>query len=131
MQIFIDMEPVPKARARVTTSGYAYTPQRTANAEAFIRTWVKQSREHFGKDIPLSVEIEFYLRRPKSCPKNRKLPTVKPDTDNLVKCVCDACNGVLWDDDCQICDLKSSKRYREKPGILLTVRPIEKGFKLI
>lgn len=36
------------------------------------------------------------------------------DCDNLAKFVLDACNGILWRDDCQIVSLKATKIYSEK-----------------
>ncbi len=35
----------------------------------------------------------------------------KPDIDNLIKTVLDACNGHVWKDDNQITEITSSKRY--------------------
>ncbi len=36
---------------------------------------------------------------------------MKPDIDNLIKTVLDACNGHVWKDDNQITEITSSKRY--------------------
>ena len=40
-------------------------------------------------------------------------PTLKPDTDNIAKIVCDALNGVAYHDDKQITSLTVDKVWAE------------------
>lgn len=42
-------------------------------------------------------------------------PTGKPDWDNLGKGVSDALNGIVWDDDAQVVDAFTRKRYSTQP----------------
>lgn len=48
----------------------------------------------------------------------------KPDIDNLIKTVLDACNGHLWKDDNQITEITSSKRYGIEPKIIIRIEEI-------
>ena len=50
-------------------------------------------------------------------------PTKKPDLDNFMKTI-DACNLIVWVDDSQIVKTSIEKRYGDKPGMWLQVRPI-------
>jgi Holliday junction resolvase RusA-like endonuclease len=52
------------------------------------------------------------------------LPTTKPDTDNVVKAIFDACNGVVWRDDVQAVDLSLRKRYSRSPCVKVWIEPI-------
>ena len=65
----------------------------------------------FGKD-PVSVKLEFVMRRPKSAPKRTTPPaTKKPDLDKLTRAVFDAITSAgVWDDDSQVVDAHISKR---------------------
>jgi len=54
----------------------------------------------------------------------------KPDCDNLAKSVCDALNGILWDDDRQICRLVVEKWYAagdEPIGVDVSVARIKES----
>ena len=52
------------------------------------------------------------------------MPTGRPDLDNLVKALTDACNGIVWRDDAQIVRLMAEKRYGEQPGAVVSVIPL-------
>jgi len=43
--------------------------------------------------------------------EGKLLPTKKPDGDNIAKVICDALNGVAYEDDTQIVKLVVSKIY--------------------
>ena len=117
-EIFIPMKPVAKARARITKKGFAYTPKKTALAEDEIRYWIFHARpKMFDKETALSLELEFYFIKPKSAPKKKAFPIVRPDCSNLAKTCEDAMNKLVYHDDCQIIDLIVKKRYSDKQGI--------------
>lgn len=113
----IPMEPVAKGRARVSVRGgraHAYTPSKTVDAEERIRWFFRDGRyEKVPANVPVTVSVAFCMRRPKSCPKTRIRPTVKPDLDNLEKLVLDALNGFAWEDDAQIVEKRAIKLYVE------------------
>lgn len=123
MEITIFGEPIPQGRPRFTKSGHAYDPQRSQNYKQLVRFWVTQHLKKIPGFKPyenaLCVDLTFYLGIPSSWAKQKKLqaiqgqirPISRPDTDNLVKSVTDAINGLLWVDDAIITDLTARKRY--------------------
>ena len=123
MEIVIYGEPIPQGRPRFTKSGNAYDPQRSQNYKKLVRFWVTQHLKKIPGFKPfenaLCVDLTFYLGVPSSWTKQKKLqaiqgqirPISRPDTDNLVKSVTDAINGLLWVDDAIITDLTARKRY--------------------
>ena len=123
MNITIFGEPIPQGRPRFTKSGHAYDPQRSQNYKQLVRFWVTQHLKKIPGFKPfenaLCVDLTFYLGIPSSWAKQKKLqaiqgqirPISRPDTDNLVKSVTDAINGLLWVDDAIITDLTARKRY--------------------
>lgn len=73
-------------------------------------------------DGSLSLHVVFYLPRPKSRPRHKyPLPNVKPDWDNLAKCV-DAWEGVMWTNDSRIVDARVQKFYADDGPPRLEVR---------
>lgn len=108
----IPLTPVAKGRARTTKMGWTYTPKKTKDAESDIRGYWHSQGFKMLPDTALVLDIVFYVRRPKK-PKH-KYPIVRPDTDNYVKLVLDALNGLAWRDDSIITDLHVKKRYAEK-----------------
>ena len=129
--VWLEGEPVAKARPRMTRSGHVYTPDKTTKAEnAIRRAW----QEKHGSMIegPVAVSVVFMLKMPTNWSKAKKmlaqdqevLPTKKPDVDNLVKTVFDALNGLAYDDDKQIVELSARKVYACKPGTVSRVREI-------
>jgi Holliday junction resolvase RusA-like endonuclease len=70
-----------------------------------------------GKEVatgPIAVYLLFRLPAPKKyagdISGNNHPHQWKPDLDNLEKAVLDSCKGVVFKDDCQICDNYSRKR---------------------
>lgn len=126
-----DITPVAKGRPRATScGGYVrmYTPMKTQVYEQQLANLYAKNggKKHSG---PLFVKLEFFFAPSKSeTKKNRqlmlegKIPhTKRPDVDNCVKSIQDACNGIAYDDDSQIVKLEASKQYAEQDGILLTI----------
>lgn len=117
----IPLPPVAKARPRLGRHS-VYTPEKTKVFENTIRMHAKLqgAQKIVG---PLAVSFWFYLQKPKKC--KRSYPCVRPDLDNYIKAVMDAMNGVLWDDDGQIVEIWSIKRYaQEKPHIRISVNEV-------
>lgn len=135
-EIIIKMKPVPKGRPRFTQYGHAYTPAKTLEAENFIKQevilWMRKNNLCPIKDIPIELNIDFFFSIPKSYSKKKKEQLIngphiiKPDCDNLAKLVCDALNGVLYQDDCLIYKLSSSKTYNEEDCIRIAYTINEK-----
>lgn len=129
-------DPVAKGRPRATAiGGHArmYTPSST---RAYEHRVAVAAREAMAKAPPLegalSVSIEVTMQIPASWARAKKadalaglvMPTGRPDLDNLVKALTDACNGVVWRDDSQIVRLMAEKRYGEQPGASISVIPL-------
>ena len=123
-------EPQGKARPRITRYG-TYTPKKTVNYEKAIKNAFLSAGGR-RTESPVKVSITAYYKIPKSASKAKTasmecgdiLPTKKPDLDNIAKCVCDALNGVAYNDDAQVCWLKVSKKYSDDPKIEVTVREV-------
>lgn len=121
--------PQPRPRGRVVQKGrrhivVMYSP---------VTPWRRQVRQSLQNSIQpswplteaLAVSLEFHVERPK-CAPNRPWPTVKTsgDVDNLAKAVLDAMNGLVFEDDAQVCDLRVMKIYTDKePGVYVSVTP--------
>ena len=123
--------PVAKGRpkfARRGTFTVAYTPKKTVNYENLVKLAFMQrvGTEFIPFDQALCVRVRAYFARPKghfgtgknegalkvSAPKHMM---VKPDTDNVIKAVIDALNGMAFLDDKQIVLVHGSKAYSERP----------------
>lgn len=120
IHFLVSIDPVAKARARVTRF-HAYTP---TNTKRFEQEFLKLALVHKPRSPlvdPLEVEIVFQIKKPKS--SKNDLPIVRPDLDNYVKAVCDAMNGVFWNDDSQIVNLTARKRYGDFGCVEVSINP--------
>jgi Holliday junction resolvase RusA-like endonuclease len=63
------------------------------------------------KHVAVGVEMRFYFAKPPSISKKRIHDVVKPDLSKLVRSTEDALSGVIYCDDAQIIQLKTSKQY--------------------
>ena len=129
VKFIIDTKPVPKARPRLGRGGRVFTPQTTL---AFENTCALSygNRHNFGKD-PISIKITFNFEVPKSYTKKKQqdalngiLRPSRNDIDNLVKSVLDGLNGIAWEDDRYICQLKAEKKYNTKDFIEVEIENI-------
>lgn len=116
--LIIPGEPVAKGRPRMTRTGHAYTPEKTRLYEAHIRAiWKRASAQKGSVSQPLRVFVTAYFAVPKSVSKKRRermegAPhTKRPDGDNIAKAVLDALNGLAFEDDSHIHDLRIVKCY--------------------
>lgn len=125
--------PVAKGRPRFTMAGRfprSYTPKKTAEYEERIRYRAKRAMDGRAPlEGPLSCSLVFLMPIPTSFTKAQRrasrngllLHAKKPDLDNLIKAVLDACNGIVWKDDSQIVNLHVWKRYADEPGVEIIV----------
>ena len=58
-----------------------------------------------------------------NCPTTR-WPIKKPDSDNIIKIILDALNGVCYYDDAQICKVNFEKKYAEISETRITIKEI-------
>jgi Holliday junction resolvase RusA-like endonuclease len=113
-QIFeIPWEPTAKGRPKfVRATGNAYTPAETRHAEAAIRDLlIARGAQLYSREVPVAIEVTFYVARPASAPRRVLMPTKRPDLDQYVKLLLDAGAGILWQDDSQIVEIRAVKAF--------------------
>ena len=132
INIFVPGEPVAKGRPRMTRTGHAYTPAKTRSYESKMALFGHQAMA--GKtplDSPLHVDLVVVLPIPASWSERKKkearafrlLPAGRKDLDNFVKTL-DGLNGIVWNDDGQICALSARKVYGEIPGLHIVIEEL-------
>ena len=138
----IDGEPQgkgrPKTRVHQGRSGRAfaqvYTPAGTrAYEQRVIEAFRLKYPDHkvWERGFPLAMLLKAYCPIPSSTSRVKReqmydgliLPTKKPDADNILKIVCDALNGVVYEDDTQITDIRLIKVYDNTPRVEVTIMP--------
>lgn len=117
--------PVGKGRPKFARRGNfvtAYTPEKTASYENLVK--VKAEEAMGGIPLfegPVSVEIALFVTPPASWSQKKQrealagtvFPVSKPDVDNVLKGIMDACNEIVFKDDKQAVDVKVIKRYSD------------------
>lgn len=116
----IPIKPKAKARPRFSKFGGAYTPKETKQYEEFITNYVKSKYKDSPLSFALSVSFIFCFKHK----TKRSANIARPDLDNLIKAVCDALNGILWDDDSLIAHMSALKVYDDEDCIILSVNPL-------
>lgn len=134
ISLYIPGEAVAKARPRMTRSGHTYTPAKTKNYEAYIKSLFCQEYPHFAPmEGEIAAEISVYSLIPNSKSKKQKAlmksgyirPQKKPDCDNLAKGILDALNGLAYQDDRQVVDLGVHKYYSDQPRAEVIIRELK------
>lgn len=130
-------EAIAKGRPRATTiGGHArlYTPDRTSAFESKIRAIAAVEMAKSGTHAtPDACRVELYIVRApnKSWSKKKagemrgKPVTVGCDLDNQVKAICDALNGVVWEDDVQVADVRAVRRWGDMSSVSVRVVAME------
>lgn len=83
-------------------------------------------------NCPIWVRLDFILQRPKShlgTGNNSAILKESAPEYHLIKCDAskyarsteDALTGILWHDDCQVVDIRSTKRWGERPGCHISI----------
>lgn len=136
IQFTIPGPPIGKGRPRATTiNGMArlYTPKKTASYEglvahaaqaAMIDLPLIEGPVHIELLICCAVPASWSQKKQRMALSGEIIPTTKPDADNIIKAICDGCNGVVWRDDVQAADGSWKKRYRATPGVTVTITPL-------
>ena len=112
-----------KARPRVFYNNkmgrmQAINTQQTVIYENWIKTCFIQEYPKFTPtEQPLKLIMTAYFTRAKS--NKMQYPTLKPDCDNIIKCI-DALNGLAFKDDKQIVEIEFKKHWGERE--LLEIR---------
>jgi Holliday junction resolvase RusA-like endonuclease len=128
--------PVSQGRPRFSSQGgftRAYDPKKSKDFKKYVKLVAAEHRPKKLFEGPLQLFIRVYKPTLKNFSKKKLAaaesgelrPLTKPDVDNYVKGIKDACNQILWKDDSQVVELLASKWYSEKPRIEIMVVPIE------
>ncbi|QPC47129.1 RusA family crossover junction endodeoxyribonuclease [Mangrovibacillus cuniculi] len=133
-------EPVAQGRPRASTIAgrvRMYDPKKSRDFKQYVKLVAAEHKPAELLEGPLMLTVHIYKPTLKSFSKKKKeaaergqiRPITKPDVDNYVKGIKDACNKVLWNDDSQIVDLSISKYYSVNPRIEVSVcksiKPLE------
>lgn len=135
IELIVYGNPVAQGRPRFSRQGgfvKAYDPIQSKSYKQLIRLELQPllsdpDFKPIDRDCRLSLTV--YRAIPKSFSKKKwqealsgKIrPTTKPDTDNYVKGVLDALNGVILKDDSIVCELTAQKLYSDKPRIEVVI----------
>lgn len=128
--------PVAQGRPRASTIHgrvQMYDPAKSRDFKKYVKLVASQHRPSKLLEGALALKVIIYKPSLKSFSKKKATaaekgelrPVTKPDVDNYVKAIKDACNKVLWHDDSQVVDLHISKYYSENPRIEITVGLLE------
>jgi len=125
MTKLIQIKPMPAPRPRVTRRG-TYNPERYTNYKKAIAMQCRGMTKHEGAVV---MRVAFQFKYPKSWSKKKKeaagYHTSKPDTDNLIKGVKDALNGIAYHDDAQVSQIEAVKYYGDRDVIAVEVEEIK------
>lgn len=134
VEFIVPGQPQGKGRAKVTTRNgwaHAYTPEKTTLYENLIKLcFLETKSDKLQGAIKMTISA-FYLI-PKSFSKKKEQsalldeikPLTKPDLDNIAKVVCDALNGVAYDDDKQIVEMCINKYYSLNPKVIVEIAEV-------
>ena len=129
-------KPQPKERPRVAR-GRAYTPKRTSRYEGLVALTARMAMAQSGNPAPfegpVGLRLTVLLPRPHKIGRSHVLYGRQgrvhtgaggslPDLSNVCKAVEDGLNGVLFQDDSQVCHLEAHKCYAgedEEAGVLV------------
>lgn len=110
-----------------------HTPEKTTSYESLIRVAAEIAmgdRPPIAGPVAVSLMLAFAI--PASWSKRRHAaalagdirPTVKPDADNVLKAICDGCNGIVFIDDKQVTEVHLIKRYDIAARVRVTVQAV-------
>ena len=130
--IIVDGKPVPWQRAvPVMIAEYPMmkTPKNTRSYQELIRQLGKIA---MGPRAPFLGALELLviatLERPKSVDRRRPWVQHTGDVDDYSKSAQDALNGIAFNDNSQICELRAVKRYcdrGERPSLRIEVYQLD------
>lgn len=137
LQFIIPGQPVAKGRPKFTAAGgfgRAYTPKKTRDYETIVAAIARKAMGELSPSArPIEIMLELRVEIPASWTKAKRLAasmgtvraTKKPDADNVLKGIKDACNGIVWVDDSQVVVLTVRKLYAAEPCVIVAVRQVE------
>lgn len=110
---------------------WTYTPESTRIYEEEIKLRYKEKFKNEMLDGNIAVEV-FINKKPASYLGIRKYNkllgkycNIKPDTDNVVKAVLDALNGVAYADDKNVVEIYAVKKYASESSVVIRLYELE------
>lgn len=122
-------KPKSKGRPRYSRiNGYVrtYTPKTTTEYEKLVKlSAIEQCKDQLNKEytglVKMSIKAHFKPNKGISKKQHDLLigqPYLKkPDTDNIVKIICDALNGLAYKDDNQVAVISAEKVYNDEEKV--------------
>ena len=141
----IPFEPKPQSRPRSGKFGVYEVPE-MARWRKKVTDFVKQNYDGDFYDLPIRLDVTFYMKAPKKMaeppkPRSRqkkkdeyarfiaeKIPHDKKiDLDNLEKSIYDSISKseIVWKDDCLIVEHTTRKLYSPNPRIEIEIEELE------
>ena len=119
-EITIPGEPIAQGRPKFSNRGgfvKAYDPKKSRDGKQLVKFFVANKMEEDERDPiegPIYLQIQFGIKLPtsqyrKRIPVPRKWRIKKPDLDNLIKLIKDACSGIVYLDDNQVVKISAEK----------------------
>ena len=141
IQLKFEIKPMAKQSFRTTRTGNKYLDASVIKYRKAIRNMaIAQMRNQKAERIEgaVNMNIIYAFRRPKSLSKKERneidggktVPkTTKPDIDNLTKAILDALNGIAWNDDAQVSEIKAKKIWSKQDQIEVKIMQIKNQIK--
>ena len=121
LEFKLNLRPQAHQSFKIGRGGIKYKPKKIVDYQNYLRTLVgEQLPNNFviiPAGTPIIVEyIEYSYAYLKSTPKKRRLPNMpkvtKPDLqDNLIKAFFDALDGLLYEQDQNIVEIKNMSKF--------------------
>lgn len=130
----VEGKPVGKGRPR-WSGRHMYTPAATQLYETAVARACKKAMGGLKpKTGAVKVLIEVCKKVPAHVNKATReamlqgkiRPTTKPDLDNVVKAVLDACNGIAYEDDSQVVSITARAFYEEEACVAVSMMEVGK-----
>ncbi len=106
-----------------------YTPKKTKDYEELVRWCYRAKCMEIKLEGEITANITAYYPIAKSARKSDReamesgkiRPVTKPDTDNIIKAVLDALNGLAYEDDSKVVSVNAKKYYSAEPRVEVTL----------
>jgi len=132
---WLDTPPIPGCQLRTTRNGRTYKPKRQAGCQRAIATLARAQAPREPIKVACHLKAIFVFAVPQSWSASQKtralsgrlLPTSTRtgDLDNLAKLLLDGLEDAGWlANDALVVELDARKLYGERPGYMVSLRPI-------
>jgi crossover junction endodeoxyribonuclease RusA len=117
---FVPGKPIPQGSLKHIGGGrliHAHSKELMAWRDAIA--WYAKAAGVRPTPDPIGLSLHFVIIKPKSV--KRQYPTVPSDLDKNIRSCLDALSGIAYNDDAQVVDIVSSKRYGENVGVSISI----------